>query len=93
MAERMAEGCSSAEEVVKLFSFIKFLSLFPQEDAEFVQLKKPASILEAENIMEEHTRRRGPSRDSYRKQNYFQGYTSLPRTTATTTMAAPTQLK
>ena len=26
--ERMAEGCSSVEEVVKLFSFNKFLSLF-----------------------------------------------------------------
>ena len=72
MAERMAEGCSSVEEVVKLFSFNKFLSLFPQEDAEFVQLKKPASILEAANVMEEHIWRRGPSRDGYRKQNCFQ---------------------
>ena len=79
MAERMAEGCSSVEEVVKLFSFNKFLSLFPQEDAEFVQLKKPASILEAANVMEEHIWRRGPSRDGYRKQNCFQGNIPPPQ--------------
>ena len=80
MAGRMAEGCSSVEEVVKLFSFNKFFSLFfPQEDAEFVQLKQPATILEAANVMEEHIRRRGPSRDGYHKQNCFQGNTPPPQ--------------
>ena len=56
-----------------------FSSLFPQEGAEFVQLKKPASILEAVNVMDEHIWRRGPSRDGYCKQNYFQGHTSPPQ--------------
>ena len=78
MAESMAEGCSSVEEVVKLFSFNKYLPLFPQEDAEFVQLKKPASILEAANVMEEHIWRRGPSRDGYRKQELGMHLPSIP---------------
>ena len=85
MAERMAEDCSSVEEVVKLFSFNKFLSLFPQEDAEFVQLKKSASIFEAANVMEEHIRRRGPSRDGYRKQRWLPQAELLPRKYPTTT--------
>ena len=53
MVDRMADSCTTVQEVKYMVSFNKLLSLFPADDAEYVRLKKPTSLIEVANLLDD----------------------------------------
>ena len=53
MVDRMADFCTIVQEVKCMVSFNKLLSLSPTDDAEYVRLKKPTSLIEVANFLDD----------------------------------------
>lgn len=56
----MIRQCETPKDYLRVLSMGKFLSLFSLEDAQFVKLQKPSSVLQAANLMEERLADRTP---------------------------------
>ena len=69
MVDRMADSCTTVQEVKYMVSFNKLLSLSPADDAEYVRLKKPTSLIEVANLLDDRQAAR-----KERLHNHIPGY-------------------
>lgn len=74
--QRAVHGCGSVQEVVTQLTMAKFLTLYPSEVANYVQLQDPRSVGEAANLVQEYYQRQ-QSRDHrrhYPHKPWMRGY-------------------
>ena len=65
LMQRAAHGCTSAQDVVSQLTMAKFLTLYPPDVANYVQLQDPHSVGEAANLVQAYYQRQ-QSRDHRR---------------------------